>query len=164
MKRFLRYTSDELTSVVRPKYLSKGPLSALLLDPLSHVLRKNWMRTLVCECEITWDKCFSQQGCRFPHPKPIFFRETAFFQLFRCFPTISSHSRENGVISGRDRKISSPVSPCTALRKSIRFVQAFGQPFSGIIAFYSSSSSLYRINELLSRMKYRNHGIFYHDV
>ena len=50
------------------------------------------------------------------------------------------------------------------LDRSIRFVQAFGQSFSVIFTPHSGCGSLYRITELLSRMKYRNRGIFYHDV
>ena len=95
--------------------------------------------------------CFFQ-GCVFPHPEPKKFRGTAcssFPQKFPLFPLIRG---KKGVILGRDKKISSPGSPCTTLNTSIRFVQAFRQ---------SSSFSLYIAVEvaftlsLLSRISIR---------
>ena len=72
--------------------------------------------------------CFFQ-GCVFPHPEPKKFRGTAcssFPQKFPLFPLIRG---KKGVILGRDKKISSPVSPCTTLSTSIRFVQPLGSHF-----------------------------------
>ena len=95
---------------------------------------------------------------------PKKFRETAFFSFSKIFP-LFPRSREKGVIVGRDKKISSPGSPCTTLSTSIRFVQTFWRSVSVSFILHScSSNSPYRITELLSRIKYRNRGIFHHGV
>ena len=104
-----------------------------------------------------------EQGCVFPHPDPKIFRETAIFSFSNFFPLFPLIRGEKHVILGRDKKKSSPGSPCTTLSTSIRLVQAFGQSFSVIFTLHSSCSSLYRITELLSRIKHRSRGIFYHD-
>ena len=54
---------------------------------------------------------------KFPHPEPIFFRETAFFSFFQKKKLFSLIRGKKGVILGRDKKISSPGSPCTTYIK-----------------------------------------------
>ena len=95
---------------------------------------------------------------RISSPGTLNFPGNSLFQLFQKSPMFPLIREKKGVILGWDEKVSSPGSPYTTLSTSIRFVQAVGQSFSAIFTLHSSCSSLYRVTEMLSRIKYTNRG------
>ena len=127
-------------------FIQRPDFSRAAGSTTSHVLWKIRCAPGCASLTFTYYQRTSKQGCVFPHPEPIFFRATAFFNLSNIFPLF--HSRGKGVIWGRDRNMLSPDSLCTTLSTSTRFVQAFGLSFSVIFTPHSSFSRLYRIVEL----------------
>ena len=112
-----------------------------------------------------------EQGCVFPRPEPKNLRKTAFFSFPNFFPLCPplrgktfSHSGKTASFWGGTRKYHPRVVHVLHSVQVYDSLQAFAQSFLVIFTYHSSCSSLYRITDLLSRIKHRNRSIFYHDV
>ena len=102
---------------------------------------------------------------RISSPGTHFFSGNTLFQLFQFFLPISSHSRgKKASFWGGTKKKHPRVVHVLHQAQVYDSFRPLGKSFSVIFTLHSSCSSLDRMNQFVSRIKYKTRGTFYHNV